>query len=1266
MAQLSSPGVSVSVIDESFYTPGAPGTVPLIIVASQANKMNSAGTGIAPGTLAVNAGKVYLLTSQMDLGATFGVPHFQTDAANNPVNAGELNEYGLQAAYSFLGVSNRAYVVRADVDTSQLVAKADAPTASAADGTVWLDTMDTDFGVFEWNAAAATVTNGQTFTHKSVTVITDATLVSSGVPLSSYGQVGQYALVATTTLLKLWFKKATTDTAGGVWVEVGTSNWVKSWPAATSTNAITSIAPGVAKTFTGAITTLTLTVSGGVTNGPLTKGDLLSFSNATPNTLIRGQLTSTATAAATVTYTSGGASGASTFNVTDPTGLINGQLITGTGIPTGTIISVAANTVTLINSVTLNPALLSAQATGSYSVYTYGGNGTYTISQSYASPVSSTSMSVTDTGDTITITVAGNPYIVGGVSTVSALATAINSTLIPGVTARADSNSYLYLYTTGTAFSVTGTIATSAGWSGTPTFYAPTLTIAPHYTPPNYGTYSGAAKPTGSIWVKTTPVNQGANWIINKYNEAQSAWVRQSASLFASGSEALATLDPKGGGANLSQGALYVKYNDDERSPFYTNFKIYQRSGVGATNITSVPVVGGTSKTLTSGSYSFTFSASVPGSKTPSTAVTVSFTATGATSDATAFLTAFQAAVQDPNIMAELNSDNSITISHLTGGEMIFDDATGTPIALLFPQATTANLYANAAVTDGVGGADTTIYIASLWISTASEMSSSGFVTVSDTHPTTTPADGTLWYNSDITDVDIMINNGSKWCGYLTTAGKAVVNPGVGGTTTDPAGPIVAAVKPKVQSDGTPLAHGDIWVSTAEISMFPEIYKYNLLTAKWVKVDNADQTTSKGIVFADARWSVDGGAAYGDLWSTIPALAAIDFVDFDAPDPALYPTGTLLWNLRRSGFNVKKYMVGYVDTSALNYRYQPSAVPQSMGSYYANRWVSAAPNQLDGSGTFGSNAQRAVVLAALSETINSNQGIRQPDTVIYNLLACPGYLEAASALIGLNTDNGTSAFVVLDSPAHLTPDATTLSNWGNNSAGAAIDGPVGLIENSAYSAVYYPWGYTTDLTGNNVVVPPSHIMLRTIALSDQVSYPWFAPAGVRRGGVTNASSVGYVDVNSGEFITVALNGGQRDTLAAIHVNPITYLPGTGLVVYGQKTRQLVASSLDRINVARLVIYLRYQLNVIAKSYIFEPNDTITRNQLKQQIEKLLLDLTAKRALYDFIVVCDKSNNTPARIDANELHVDLAIEPVKSVEFIYIPLRLENTGAIKGL
>jgi phage tail sheath protein FI len=185
-----------------------------------------------------------------------------------------------------------------------------------------------------------------------------------------------------------------------------------------------------------------------------------------------------------------------------------------------------------------------------------------------------------------------------------------------------------------------------------------------------------------------------------------------------------------------------------------------------------------------------------------------------------------------------------------------------------------------------------------------------------------------------------------------------------------------------------------------------------------------------------------------------------------------------------------------------------------------------------------------------------------------------------------------------------------------------------------------------------------------MVLSDQVSYPWFAPAGTRRGGITNATATGYVN-DEGEFTSIALNEGQRDTLYGISVNPITFLTGSGLVAYGQKTRARNASALDRVNVARLVIYMRSQLKKLAKPYLFEPNDKITRDEIKNAAESLCLELVGLRALYDYLVVCDESNNTPARIDRNELYLDIAIEPVKAVEFIYIPLRLKNTGEIAG-
>ena len=386
-------------------------------------------------------------------------------------------------------------------------------------------------------------------------------------------------------------------------------------------------------------------------------------------------------------------------------------------------------------------------------------------------------------------------------------------------------------------------------------------------------------------------------------------------------------------------------------------------------------------------------------------------------------------------------------------------------------------------------------------------------------------------------------------------------------------------------------------------------------------------------------------------------------MDTDAPDPALYPKGMLLWNTRRSGFNVKKFRRNYVDTTANNLR--GSDAGNSMSAYYEHRWVTESANQSDGAGSFGRKAQRKVIVQQLQAMVNSNQEIRDDESRIFNLLACPGYPELIGEMKSLNSDRGLTAFIVGDSPFRLTSDATTLNNWGKNVNLATEDNDKGLVTSDEYLGVFYPSLFTSDNAGNNVTVPASHGILRTIALSDQVSYPWFAPAGTRRGGITNASATGFID-SEGEFKSIALNEGQRDTLYSNNVNPITFLTGAGLVNFGQKTRAANASSLDRINVARLVIYLRSQLNKLAKPYIFEPNDKITRDEIKAQVDSLMLELVGQRALYDFLVVCDESNNTPSRIDRNELYVDIAIEPVKAIEFIYIPLRLKNTGEIAGL
>jgi phage tail sheath protein FI len=157
------------------------------------------------------------------------------------------------------------------------------------------------------------------------------------------------------------------------------------------------------------------------------------------------------------------------------------------------------------------------------------------------------------------------------------------------------------------------------------------------------------------------------------------------------------------------------------------------------------------------------------------------------------------------------------------------------------------------------------------------------------------------------------------------------------------------------------------------------------------------------------------------------------------------------------------------------------------------------------------------------------------------------------------------------------------------------------------------------------------------------------------------NSVGYLK-SDGTYQPVQLNQGQRDVLYTNKINPIAYIPNRGLVIYGQKTLDALSEARDRVNVSRLVCYLNYQLDNLAKPFLFEQNDVQTQKAVTATFTSFLGNLVSLRALYDFAVVCDSTNNTPARIDANELWIDIAIKPEKAIEFIYIPIRILNTGA----
>jgi hypothetical protein len=1102
---LTSPGVQVSVIDESFYTPAEPGTVPMIFVASASNKTNAAGTGTAQGTLKANAGKPYLLTSQRDLADTFGDPIFKTDNNNNPIHAGELNEYGLQAAYSLLGVSNRAFVVRADIDLGELEATADAPSANPLAGTYWFDTDGSRYGIQQWNSNAVNTTGGQTFTTKTPTVIFKQNQVvdydgGDYTPLASIGAIGDYLIVAVTTINKLWYKNTS-----GSWVAVGSGDWIKSWPTVKGTNANPS--------FTG---TADITVN-------------------------------------------------------------------------GITISVGSNTVSDVATAITNaiiPGISAAAVDGFLEIYSDG-----------------TSSGAEDS-------TTGGPVVIGGDATrLSEL----------GITAGS--------------------------------FLPPALQISAHTSVPTWKTTdTGTSRPSGSIWFKTTVPNGGAKLSVKLWNATTLLWDEISTAMYPDAASAIYGLDSTAGGANLAIGDLYAKTNVANDALPMGNFTIFRRQASGATNISSAIITGAVPG---AGVHTFTMSSTNKGSAAFSTPVTVSVTTSGSASGDANLIAAAITSANVANVSATVDASNRVIISHAQGGEIKFVDTTGLLNAMGFKPfvSTDASTTANLVFVDGTTNATSPKqFQASNWRVLT--------YTASADAVTSLASQGQLWYNSIVDEVDMLWHNGTTWVGY----GDSTAYP-----TADPEGPIVSATMPTQQSDGSALVTGDLWISTADLENYPTVYRYNVdisgtTASKWgAPLDSSDQTTENGILFADARYGTGPGTTTVAPSGTIPALLASNYLDPDAPDPALYPKGMLLWNLRRSGFNVKRFERNYIDTTSENKRMSD----ESMENYYPHRWVTESGNQNDGSGSFGRKAQRKVVVQALQAVVNSNDDIRDDESRLFNLMATPGYPELIGEMISLNYDRGLTAFILGDSPFRLTPDATSLNDWATNVNTAVEDNDRGLVSRDEYLGIFYPAGFTSDNFGNNVIVPASHMMLRTIALSDQVSYPWFAPAGTRRGGITNATSTGYVTAE-GEFVAVALNEGQRDTLYSSAVNPITFITGAGLVNFGQKTRSRGASALDRINVARLVIYLRSQLNTLAKPYIFEPNDKITRDEIKQAAESLLLELVGQRGLYDYLVVCDESNNTPSRIDKNELYLDIAIEPVKAVEFIYIPLRLKNTGEISGL
>jgi hypothetical protein len=359
-------------------------------------------------------------------------------------------------------------------------------------------------------------------------------------------------------------------------------------------------------------------------------------------------------------------------------------------------------------------------------------------------------------------------------------------------------------------------------------------------------------------------------------------------------------------------------------------------------------------------------------------------------------------------------------------------------------------------------------------------------------------------------------------------------------------------------------------------------------------------------------------------------------------------TGTKYLQLTGNYPNISKYVrVGSVNYTTPNYfqnngTFNPaytSSLPTNASGAFGG-----ALGSIKGGANFYNNINSSNTQGLVGANYNDMIALlANQDDYKYNVLLTPGLYDAGYTSqvtnIITNTQNRGDAIYVIDPVAYGAGSVTTVT------AQAAT-------RNTSYAAEYWPWCQVQDpSTGQNVWVPASTLIGGVYAYNDNVSEPWFAPAGINRGGLSQVIRAER-----------RLPQGDRDTLYTGKVNPIATFPGTGVVVYGQKTLQTKASALDRVNVRRLLIALKNYISQVANNLVFEQNTAATRNNFLAQVNPYLESVQQRQGLYAFRVIMDDSNNTPTVIDQNQMVGQIYLQPTKTAEFIYLDFNITPTGA----
>ena len=1373
MTTLVSPGVLVTVTDESFSGTAGPGTRPLVVFASAANKLQSGSTtSIAPGSLTANAGNLYLLTSQSSVLSTFGTPTFY-NIDGTPQYDNELNEFGLLALYQYLGQANTAFALRASIDLNQLIPTPTAPTGPLANGTYWLNLASTTWGIFEsngninsayaWEAKTPLIISNAgnlesvvqgynvdswdgyiidttapafeagyanyKFVVNNYTVLLNAndTLSTIVNKINNNASITNYGLTASifTRTGVYGYQLEDGNLVGDIYSLRITSNNINWYPDFTGSNPNVLSALGITVNPTPVICPAD---SFGEDGNFAVDTISIDADNTAPSNRLWQKITLTTSATTTAWWFQVGSTdtqypgwGWREANPRTITGVTpnpvfystqNCQIAFGEGTPiTMTVPGLAGNVASLqswVNAINASfsgeeeddgynatASILKVGRLGYLVITNYDGTDTWfhdddsenglefgnaapwfsagiSTSQTYYGSVTGIVANPTFVAATLdlasaNVAVAGNAYAVGNVlavvgGTYSQFANvSVSSLQVTNAVAQ----------TAGTGYAVNDTLTFSGANYTTPvilTVGAVTAGAISNLVITQSGQYVGNPPPTYNVSPTTQVTVSGSDATVTFDWGVGTVSVVNGGNYTAFPTSPTTATGGTGSGVELSVTPGFLTSND---------FSINAGAGNVIINVPAAPnntldgVVNAinaafpygpiVANVVIDGAFDYLQITNQNGTQltlqeisgTPLNSAGINVGYTFGTQLVYQGYTPLLTVPSGPNLVAPDNiwinttpTDRGLNIilNRYVDGTFIPQNSNpntqNIPVYLdnsyansgFGAQLALSSIYAQYNVT----GANPPLadMMLNVYQSTLNQAPIWEQLTyVPDVLPPAgPPAAGTLWYDDNI-QYEFLVSDGQIWQGYRVRYPATDIN-----------GPILSASQPVSQSTGAPLVDSDIWVNTSVQNYFTA-WRFDGTNQLFVELDDTDNITPAGIIFQDARASADGTLTGP---TDIQALLLSNTVDPDCPNALFYPAGMLLMNTRWSSNNVKQWNPNWFPNRTVD------------GVADTARWVTVSGNDPEGAPYIGSTSQRILVVESLASAIASSTAARAEQN-FFNLMATPGYVEVLEDMVNMNIDKDYVFFIIGDPPIGLPPDGTSIQNYATNAADVAADGPDGLTTADPYAGLWYPWVLTTNLDGREVLVPPSTSILQVMAYNDQVAYPWFAPAGFNRGLLTNANSVGYL--LNGEYQPLILNQGERDVLYTNNINPIAYFPNRGIVVYGQKTLNPISTSaLSRVNIARLINYLSYNLNIIALPFLFEQNDAITRANVVNVFNGFMGTLITARALYDFAVVCDTSNNTPTTIDENQLFIDVAIQPEITIEFIYIPILILATGA----